>query len=330
MDAKLQEIIDGIEKQGHKVVYITKFGSHLYGLSDSESDDDFRGVFIASKESLLLTEAPKTFNYSSGKEDSKNDAEDIDITFVSLQYWLSQIQKGEINALDMLYSFTNMDCVIYKDERMNMIFAMYNKLFDSSQTKSYMGYAIGQAKRYGIRGSRLGIIKNVKEALERTNVVNHHKLEGYIDYIIAQAGHEKYCFKKEIDGIDCIIVCDKCYQGTVKLKMFYERMQEKYNQYGKRAELASQNSGLDFKALSHAYRALIQIKEIILTGKVEFPLRENRDLAYSIKKGKEDWKYVENVLTELIEEVNALQESETPKNKHNKKVVDNLIMSFYE
>ena len=53
-----------------EIIVKTIFGSHLYGTSTPESDNDFKGVFLPSKEQILLNEIPKSINESTKNNNS--------------------------------------------------------------------------------------------------------------------------------------------------------------------------------------------------------------------------------------------------------------------
>ena len=48
------------------------FGAHLYGTATSDSDVDYKGIFMPTKDEVLLGRIPKSHSHSSGKEESKN------------------------------------------------------------------------------------------------------------------------------------------------------------------------------------------------------------------------------------------------------------------
>ena len=55
-----------------------KFGAHLYGTANSDSDIDYKGIFMPSKDEVLLGRIPKSHSHSTGKDESKNTKNDID------------------------------------------------------------------------------------------------------------------------------------------------------------------------------------------------------------------------------------------------------------
>ena len=54
------------------IVVKMKFGSHLYGTATPKSDIDYKGVYLPSREEILLGKIPKCHSYSSGNDMSKN------------------------------------------------------------------------------------------------------------------------------------------------------------------------------------------------------------------------------------------------------------------
>ena len=52
-------MIDEIERQikskiNGKLIYLSQYGSHLYGLNTENSDLDFRGVYIPNLDDIIL------------------------------------------------------------------------------------------------------------------------------------------------------------------------------------------------------------------------------------------------------------------------------------
>jgi len=75
------------DKYNVKILYLVEFGSTLYGTNTPDSDTDYKGIFLPSKESCFLNTQNKHISYTSGKSNSKNGTDDIDFELWSLQYW---------------------------------------------------------------------------------------------------------------------------------------------------------------------------------------------------------------------------------------------------
>ena len=70
------------------IIVKMKFGSHLYGTATEISDIDHKGVYLPSKEEILLGKIPKCHSYSTGDDISKNSPEDVDVEIYSFHYFI--------------------------------------------------------------------------------------------------------------------------------------------------------------------------------------------------------------------------------------------------
>jgi hypothetical protein len=91
------------------------------------------------------------------------------------------------------------------------------------------------------------------------------------------------------------------------------------NRYGDRAKLAELNEGVDWKAVSHAFRAAYQVKHILLDGGYTYPLPETPFIKL-VKSGTLSFmNEVGPKLEELMEELEVLSEkSDLPKHTDRK------------
>ena len=62
-----------------KPLYLTVFGSHLYGTNTENSDKDYKGIFLPSIKKLMLEESVNNVTLTTGKTDSKNSSEDCNV-----------------------------------------------------------------------------------------------------------------------------------------------------------------------------------------------------------------------------------------------------------
>ena len=332
MEPKIQELCD---ENNVKLLYVVKFGSTLYGTNTPASDVDYKGIFLPSKEDCFLLNASKHITYSTGKNDARNTDEDIDIQLWSLQYFLQLVAKGETGALDLLFSFTHPEIIEYVDIRFERIFNHYDELFDIRDCNAFVGYAIGQGKKHGIKGSRLGKLKQV---YKKTNEISHSframddtRLNDVLDYIVDTCYDKSLCFIKVINNIKSLVLNGKVHNSTISLSEFCNRVNRDFEKYGDRVKQAELCQGIDFKAMSHAYRVLVQMKELINTGKITFPLKE-RDVILDIKSGNKSWKEMEDMISDGIEEIDKRLKDPNliVYNKKNKTFIREFLLSFYK
>ena len=99
----------------------------------------------------------------------------------------------------------------------------------------------------------------------------------------------KYVDKKT--GIKMYEVCGKKFPETAKLEYVLSILKKFEYEYGHRSRLASETNSYDWKSISHAIRAAIQVKELLTAGTITFPLKE-ADFLRKVKVGELDYKTV--------------------------------------
>ena len=112
------------------------FGSHLYGLNTPTSDEDFKGIFMPTKNDIFLGRIPKTIDQSTNKTNQKNSKDDIDIEYYSLHYFIKLACMGETVALDMLHAPKNM--IVESSEIWGEIVENRHKFY-TKNLKSFIG-----------------------------------------------------------------------------------------------------------------------------------------------------------------------------------------------
>ncbi len=321
------------QEGGHKLLYLVKFGSHLYGTDTEDSDLDIYGVFVPSVESLALQRSPKALQMSSGDKDGKNTKDDFDLTLYSLQYWLlNKVRTMEINALDLLFSSSNEACVIFKDPAMDAIFDNKDRLltFGETDNLAYVRYAHRQSKKYGLKGTMVGVLKRISEYLDTIRLEDYPRLVDVAPNIIqVLGGPSDRVHSESKDGLDFLVVNGKMHQHTTSIIEFKTRIKHDYERYGARARQAERNEGIDWKACSHALRAVYQMSELFGTGDIKFPLSRNRDTLLRVKKGAVSWEAVEDMILSGIESLETIPRS--PKlstYKYDKTFVEKTILDL--
>lgn len=328
------ELDKQIEKDGHAILYKCLFGSHLYGSNSENSDRDFKAIFLPSIESCLLQNPPKSYANKTSSNEEKNTKDDVDEQYWSLQYWLNLLEKSDSNAVDLLYSYQKKDCVVYKHGLFDQFIENRHKLLNSCKIKGYIGYICQQSKKYGLKSSRLGIVKSIWKYLqEKVSKQTLHdkdvKLGDYMHDIFYRFGKEPYCFIKELkNGENGLIVCGSVHIPTITIKEFYDRIKKQWDQYGERARLAEKNEGIDWKALSHAVRCIGQMKEYLETGHITFPIK-NVEQVKKIKYGNETWENIEEIIIKGIEDIERLS-VDNNMSKYDGRLINKMILGCYD
>lgn len=310
-----------------RLLYLSVFGSTLYGTATESSDLDFRGVFMPSIQSIVLGKAKKSLRYSTGLENSRNSSKDLDIDLWSLENWLLHLlPEGDTGAVDLLFSPSNSACTLMRSPLLDTVFSKPILFLDMSNNKAMIKYCYSQAKKYGIKGSRLGALRLVQKWLD-THAYDGI-LENILDKVAVFVANDKYCFILNTHEGKALSLCGKIHLGTIKMEEFRKRVARDLERYGKRAREAEKNQGLDFKALSHALRAIDQMEELLLNGKIVYPLA-SRERLLQVKKGEIAWKELEELILTRLAHAERLHESRSCLYQYDREYVEKFLLQCY-
>lgn len=307
-----------------KTIVKILFGSHLYGTSTENSDKDYKGIFLPTIDDCVLNRIPKSYSNSSGNNNSKNTKDDIDEEIYSLQYFIKLACEGQTVAIDILH--TNDNCIIETSDIWKEIVKNRSKFY-TNNLSAFIGYARKQASKYGIKGSRLNTCQEVLNFLKQQNP--ELKLKEIWEKLPVLE-HIHFLDDPKHDDIKFYQVCGKKFQSSVKVEYTIPILEKFIEEYGGRAKQAKENKNIDWKACSHALRAAFQVKEILLTNDLVFPLNDAKFIL-DVKQGKIDYlTEFAPTLERLMDEVEKLSKKSKLPNKVNRKFWDQFIISVYE
>lgn len=297
------------------------FGSHLYGLNTVNSDKDYKGVFLPNIEDLYLCKAPKTYSFDTKKNSEvKNTVDDVDKEFYSLQYFIDLACEGQSVALDMLHA--NPKDMIHTTRLWEILVYNRQKFYTKNLT-ALVGYAKHQAAKYGIKGSRLhdakialGILKEYPKERIRDIWDKLPETENLIKVVV---GGEKKSYE----------VCGKNMTLTATCQNYFEMLENFIQKYGERAKMAELSQGVDWKAITHAFRAAYQVKHIFVEGDFSYPLPET-DFLMKCKLGELHYgREAGPMLDSLLDEVFKLREDSILPAKVDRAFFNTLISNQY-
>lgn len=266
------------------VVVLIRFGSHLYGTETENSDTDYKGVFMPTREQVLLGNIPKSVRLDSNNTNVKNTKDDVDAEMYSLHYFIELACKGETVALDMLHA--NSPNILHSSSTWEEIVKDRSK-FLTKNLKSFVGYARKQAAKYGVKGSRLNTAQEFVSLIDSSGVNHKEVLLKDIKNALPLGDHARL-IEDSPNGLMQYQICGKILQGRVTLAMARSIMSGFLRAYGDRAKQAAENKGVDWKAVSHALRAAYQTKELLTTGEIKYPLAQ-ADFLREVKVGSLDF-----------------------------------------
>lgn len=300
------------------------FGSHLYGTASPSSDKDFKGVYVPTLDQMRLGRFPKSINENTKLNSSeKNTSEDTDKEIYSLHYFLELAKKGETVALDMLHA-PESAWVSHTWEWEHLV--KNRSLFYTKNLSSLVGYARKQAAKYGVKGSRLAEAKEVLHVLSEHEVPLFQRVRDLLP-ILPKGAH---CGLQISNGVEFYQVCGKKMTLNAFASHYIPMMQHFVEEYGNRAKQAESNEGVDWKAVSHAFRAAFQVKGILLNGDFTYPLPETEFLR-AVKSGSLHFKNeVGPKLDALMDEVEELSAKSTLPEAVDSDKVDELLLYLVE
>lgn len=304
------------------------FGSHLYGTSTPESDVDFKEIYVPHARDILTGNVKEHMSKNTNNTSSKNTKDDVDHELYSLKYFFKLAADGETVALDMLH--TPQSLVVKSDLPDVWKYIQDNRSrFYTTNMKSYLGYVRKQASKYGVKGSRLAVLR---QALKRSNEWGQYFDNG----AIIRLSHMKNVLpvgefaswvetENEKTGKQTFYnLLDRKFQDTLTNKEFNAILVKLEENYGERARKAEANEGIDWKALSHACRGGLQLLEIYKTGDLVYPLQD-APFILDVKLGKHTFKTVQEFLEDIVDQVEHASE-QAAKNGMQQKV----DMSFWD
>ncbi len=345
MDVKeqlLQKAFDLCSQNGDTLLYLTLFGSHLYGTNTETSDTDAKGIYLPNKRKLLLGRKIGTLDYSTGGSNDKNSAADVDVTLISIQdFLLKLLPIGETSATDILFSYSNKDCHIYlnnsyKDTLSDIFINNPFKYINPNNITAYSAYCIHQAHKYGIKGSRLGALKKahtwIHNRFDNISSKDLHvlRIQDFIEDFLKECTDKNHCryYQGDDEITSGIVILGKIFTNRTPLKLFITHLDRELEKFGKRAEAAMNNDGVDWKAISHALRALEQMRELLIDGKIIFPL-VNRDYLIKVKKGLFNYSDIEDEIVSKLEYVQELQKEKKITKCYSMDYLEKCILSMY-
>ena len=300
-----------------------KFGAHLYGTATTESDVDYKGVFMPTREEVLLGRIPKSHSHTTGQDDSRNTKDDIDVEIYSLHYFIKLACDGQTIAMDMLHAPQEM--ILQSSPTWKAIIENRHKFY-TRNLKSFIDYARRQASKYGIKGSRINNALRVLELLKKEDP------EKKMREIWDDLPRIEHCYDAAPDpnGMRQYQVCGKSFQESATIGYVIPILEKFYNDYGQRARLAAENKNIDWKAVSHALRAAYQTREILTENNITYPLK-TAPFLMKVKQGELDYlTEVAPVLGALMEEVEALSLRSTLPEEVDRKFWDQFVCKTVE
>jgi RNA repair pathway DNA polymerase beta family len=320
----------------HNIIFRTRFGSHLYGTNTPSSDEDWKSVRMPSAREILLGNSKETIaireRYNKAEKEKNLPGEFEEESFTLKQY-LKLVSEGQTVSLDMLFAPNQ----FWAKSRLGQ-FDTWFEICDnrhrliSKKSGAFVGYCRQQAKKYGIKGSRVGAVRaslNLLSFFDSTSKLGEHEatLLSFANSI--EHTNVEYITQQSGTVVGYFDVCGRKLQFTSKVAECQKVLQHLMDEYGQRALQAENNEGIDWKAMSHAVRIGEQAIELFETGFIKFP-RPNADFLLKIKQGLLPYKGVAYLVEKNFDDVErASEKSDLPEDVDRKWIDDFLVDKYY-
>ena len=321
-----------IDVAPHSLLYVALSGSRLFGSDSPLSDLDVKGVFLPSKESLYLQTAPQQFSENTNPSDSerKNTVADVDVTVWSLQFWIKLLQRGDINAVSLLFSHTHQGAILEGSDP-----AFTARLRDLEPRRllkrslgGMMGFAYSQAVKYSDKGKHLRAVQVALEHLGRVTGTVGAVAETIV-MVVADPALAR--IEPSETGQPQLLILEKAFDLTASAAWALKPLRQLEDRYGKRSRIALLAGGIDFKAFSHSLRVLEEMRLLHESAQITYPHEPGfATLLRDVKSGRYDYAALTDLLDAQLERTQAAELSSVLSEEVNGEYAASFIVSMYE
>lgn len=299
------------------------FGSRLYETHSEDSDEDFKGLFLPTVKECILGGYSRNINIKTNlKKDVKNSAEDSDTELYALQEFIKLALQGQTVAIDMLS--TPKDKTLISSPEWEILVAN-RKRFYTKKMNAFYGYSRAQLLKYSCRAEKLNAFKDFVDIISKFD----QKLQ--LKEVWTELPENEFYKKIQDDkGRNFFEINGKKMQEFATIEFIKELIQIQVDDYGKRVRQAAQTENFDYKAASHAFRVAFELKQIMETGDLVFPLPET-EFIKKVKYGQLHFikDGLSQKLEDLLDEVGDLCHGSSLPEKPDRKWAEEFIISCY-
>ena len=308
------------------VITNIRVGSHLYGTNIETSDMDYKGVYLSSKEDILLQRVKDSINLSTKKSFSqKNTSDDTDLEFYSLHKFLKMACDGETVAIDMLHA--PVSCIKVSSPVWASL-CEKRKMFYTKNMSAFIGYSRSQASKYCVKGERL---RTVQQVVAFANANDENKILSAVWDDLPITDHTiKHVASSNHNNLRLYEFCSRKLPETVTIGHLREVARALHEKYGQRTITTANMQGSDWKAVGHALRVLYEVRHILIENDLVFPLVEAPFLK-AVRLGHLNYgKEVQPLYEGLLLEVEDLLSKSTLPEKCDQGYWDKFIIDVIE
>lgn len=270
-----------------------KVGSHLYGTLTPNSDVDYAGIFLPPKHFILGIQRVEEVDLSIKDKNvaGKNTQHAVDRKLYEFRKFIKLALENNPNIIEQV--FVNEPNIVYINEIGKALLAQKHLFPHQGLLQKFKGYAFSQKHKMIIRTD------------------NYHELQSAFDYLKDYPGQKELLIELKNKFLpfmkftqDYCRIGDLNLQKSIYVKKAVAMIEERLSKVGHRKELITQY-GFDTKFASHLIRLLLEGKELLTKGSLQFPLADKETLL-AIKQGRWSIKEILDYADQLESEIDNL------------------------
>lgn len=328
------------------LLYLTRYGSHLFGVAQKNSDEDYKGLFLPPLKELVLQRAKSSLDFSSkpSSQGEKNSVGDIDANVYSLQYFFHLLTKSDTNMISILFSGSNPNAVIYQQPIFKQLLRdIEPKRLISRKLDGMTGYVKSQVYKYSLKGFKYSLLQDVLEVFQSFQkpqlTLQENLARANLDVIeVLEQRYQNKNFKELVANVSLpnpdgtltsyLEVLGKKLNYREKVTRHLLILESLERSFGYRAKAASESNFADLKAIYHAFRVLHEVKELHTTGELHYPIA-NRDFLKEVRQGKYSMEELSEMLEAKLIEIEKVSVCSVLPEKIDKEYMDSLLLNTY-
>lgn len=318
----------------NKIILKIRAGSYLYGTNTSNSDRDYLGVYLNTKEELLGLQKSEelTQNIESKSEDGRNTKDAVDCKFYELRKFCSLALKCNPTILEIL--FVNKENILEITPEGEELLKLRYEFLSKHLCNSFMGYAIAQERKAFTKSDNINHIERMYMWLISIFGEDNNSISGYtFSKVYEELKDKTEIFKLHIkffqnEHNEPMIQCgDLVFPMNILIKKFRDSLKLRLDKASWRKD-GMLKYGLDHKFMSHNVRLMLEGIELIKTKNLIFPL-QYRELLKEIKLGKIENNKIIELMAKYKAEFRKLEKNNDFNDKGNYNLINNFIIKTY-
>lgn len=317
----------------NKIILKIRSGSHLYGTNTKDSDKDYLGVYLNTKEELLglQTSEELTDNIVSKAENGRNNKDAVDCKYYELRKFCRLAMNGNPTVLEIL--FVNKENIIEITKEGEELLKLRQEFVSKRIYNSFMGYAFAQKKKAFDKSENINHIERFYNWTNTFVSVKNSPISNMTFNDFYNAIKDKSVFENHIkffknEHNDMMFQCgDLIFPMNILMKKLKDSLKQRLDKASWRKNGMLQY-GCDYKFMSHNVRLLLEGIELMNTKNLILPL-SYKDLILKIKTGNMNNQDIVDLMDTYETELHKYKENNNLPDKADYNKINNFIINTY-